>query len=96
MRQNTRFGNYGGIRFRATPELRGAIKRQGRQLSWVAERLGVSNAFVSRIVSGERTISEADARVIVALIDGDFGVLFELPDDTEIAAIGNTSSRITV
>lgn len=95
MRQNIRFGKDGGIRFRATPELRRAIQRQGRRLDWVAEKLGVSRTLVSRVVSGERTISEADARVIVALIDGDFGMLFELPPDTELEAMRNNLSKAT-
>lgn len=95
MRQRARSGNSSGVRFRATPELRTAIERQGRRFDWLADKLGVSSAFVSRIVSGKRTISEADARVITALIDGDFGMLFELPDDTENESMRHSLIRAT-
>jgi hypothetical protein len=90
MRQNA---NYNGLfprRLRAKPELRQEIKRQGRHLGWLAQHLGVSTSFMSRVVAGERTIPEPAARLLVALIGGDLGMLFELPDGKERRVIGSS------
>jgi hypothetical protein len=74
-------------RRQATPQLRAEIARQGRRLDWIAGRLGVSKSFISKVVSGQATIAEPDARVIAALVGGDLDALFALPgQEGEIAA----------
>jgi cyanate lyase len=67
----------------ATPELRARIEVQGRRLDWIADKLGVSKSFMSKVVAGQSSIAMANARVIVALLDGDIDVLFDLPDGSD-------------
>lgn len=78
MRQHTFQGEALAARLMATPRLRAHIDAQGRRLDWIASRLGWSKSHVSKVVAGQRCITVADARVIVALVDGDLAVLFEL------------------
>jgi hypothetical protein len=80
-------------RLRATPALRTQISAQGRRFDWVAARLGRSKSYVSKVVSGRLTVPESDARVLAALLDGELGVLFDLPTDTEYLPIGRSSER---
>ena len=75
-------------RYFATDELRLQIDRQGRRSDWLAQQLGVSKGFFSKVVSRQKSISEADARVLTALLSGDFGVLFEFPESAEEALEG--------
>jgi hypothetical protein len=70
-------------RMRATPRLREQLAREGRRHNWIANRLGMSGAQFSRVVSGTRLMRESDARVLAALVNGDLGVLFELPESRE-------------
>ena len=44
--------------------LRRAITAQGRRLDWLAERLGISKGHLTRILSGERRLQDAQAKVI--------------------------------
>lgn len=83
MRQQQRYPRKEGSphRYTANANLRDAVTRTGRRLNWIAAQLGVSRSHLSHILAGRRTISEADARVLVALIGGEFSVLFELSDD---------------
>jgi hypothetical protein len=74
MRQQTT-----STRYNATPELRPAILADGRRFDWLAQQVGVSKSFLSKVVAGRKTISESDARVLAALLGGRFAVLFELP-----------------
>jgi hypothetical protein len=83
MRQHTGYAETLTSRVVATPELKARIEAQGRRLDWIAARLGMSKSFVSKVVAGQSSIAVADARVIVALIDGNFGVLFNLPDGSD-------------
>lgn len=73
----------GSRRYTARAALRRQIRLQGRRVDWLAEQLGVSKSFLSNVIAGRRSISEADARVLVALVGGDFRVLFELPRGTK-------------
>jgi hypothetical protein len=78
-------------RLRATPALRARIRAQGRRCDWIAARLGRSKSYVSKVVSGRLAVPESDARVIVALLDGDLGVLFDLPSDTKTLPDGSSA-----
>lgn len=76
------------IRLVATEHLREQIAIEGRRLIWLANHLNISKSHLSHIVAGRRTISENHARVLVALIGGDIGVLFELPNGSNGVSIG--------
>jgi hypothetical protein len=93
MRQNCGYGGLFPVRLRAKPELRQEIKRQGCRIGWLAQCLGVSTSFMSRVVAGQRTIPEPAARVLVALIDGDLGMLFELPSGKVTSASKPRAAR---
>lgn len=81
-------------RYTASPQLRQAVDKTGRRLDWIASQLGMSRSHISHIVAGRRTISEADARVIVALIGGEFGVLFKLSDGSD--SLSSDSDRLAL
>jgi transcriptional regulator with XRE-family HTH domain len=80
------------LKVRARPQLREQVESQGRRYDWIADRLGVSKSFISKVVSGTRPISEADARVFAALINGDFRVLFDLPEERDSLPSGRISN----
>ena len=61
---------------RAT-ELGRVLEEEGRKARWLAARVGISESHLSRIVSGERLISESLAQRIASALGHDFGVLFE-------------------
>lgn len=55
---------------------------------WVARQIGVSKSLMSRIVSGEATISETNGKLIAALLGCDFFVLFDLQNGEDVAPNG--------
>jgi len=77
------------IRYIATPFLRQQIVDQGRRADWLAQQAGLSKSFLSKVMAGQKTISEVDARVLTALLHADFGVLFEVPMSADIALSSN-------
>ena len=69
---------HGPTRYIATDHLRDAIQDyQGSQRD-IARRLGMSEALMSLIISGKRNVAEPDARLIAAIINGDFSAMFAL------------------
>jgi cyanate lyase len=80
-------------RLRATPALRTQIRAQGRRFDWVAARLGRSKSYVSKVVSGRLAVPESDARVLAALLDGELGMLFDLPNDMKYLPNGSSAER---
>lgn len=63
-------------RWVARPGLRRVIDGQGRRLDWLARSIGVSPPQIGRIVSGKATVSEARARELAELLDGEIDLLF--------------------
>lgn len=63
-------------RYRATG-LGEVIDAQGRKRRWVADRVGMSEAYLSMIISGERTVDRGQGERIGALLGVPFFLLFE-------------------
>lgn len=80
-------------RFVATPHVKMRITEQGRNNRWVARQLGLSDSHFSRILTGERWISEHHARIVSSLLGVEFGVLWKVSEGTITVSIG-TSSEI--
>jgi hypothetical protein len=64
-------------RYRATG-LGEVIDEQGRKRRWLADRVGVSEAYLSMIISGMRTVDRSLGERIGALLGVPFFLLFEL------------------
>ena len=62
-----------GLRFRV-------IDEQGRKRRWLAERVGVSEAYLSLIIAGSRTVDRALGERIGALLGVPFFLLFEIAE----------------
>jgi transcriptional regulator with XRE-family HTH domain len=56
------------------------MKEQGRTKRWLAQRIGVSESLVGKVISGDRTMPESKARQAASALGLPFGVLFELRD----------------
>jgi transcriptional regulator with XRE-family HTH domain len=67
----------GNRRYMAT-HLGDVLESQGRKQRWLAERIGVSGAYVSLIIAGERTVDRETGERIAALLDVPFFLLFAL------------------
>lgn len=70
-------------RYHLKPLVRVKLKEQGRKSSWLASQIGVSKSHLSHMLAGRKTIGAIDARVVAAILGGDFFLLFELPDGNE-------------
>lgn len=66
-------------RYRATG-LAETLRDQGRHHRWLARKLGIHESIVSRVVSGERTVSEERAARISELVMVPLFLIFELTD----------------
>ena len=64
-------------RFRATG-LGEVIDEQGRKRRWLADRIGVSESYLSMIITGGRTVDRSLGERIGALLGVPFFLLFEL------------------
>jgi plasmid maintenance system antidote protein VapI len=69
------------MRLQATPELVRTVRASGRRQNWLAERLGISQSSMTRVVKGERTLPPHLAGRLADLVDGDLGALFEIAND---------------
>jgi plasmid maintenance system antidote protein VapI len=77
-------------RFIATG-LKNLLREEGRQQSWLARRLGISQAHTHRIVHGQKTINRQRAEEISTLLGAPLSVLFDLHRRTESTTIMNSS-----
>ena len=66
-------------RYRAT-QLAAILKSQGRHQRWLAKQIGVHESYLSRVVSGEKTLSQSKAEQVAALLGVPLFVPFELLD----------------
>ena len=53
------------------------IAAQGRRRNWLAERVGVSESLISKIVAGTKTADRVLGERIADVLGVPFGVLFE-------------------
>jgi plasmid maintenance system antidote protein VapI len=49
--------------------LRDTLNEQGRKITWLAARIGVSHAFISLIADGHRSVSAEHAEQITMVLD---------------------------
>lgn len=56
------------------------LAEEGRKSRWLANQVGISESHLSRIVSGERRISESLAKRIAEAIGAPLFLAFELTD----------------
>lgn len=68
-------------RYRAT-ELGKTIEAQGRHQRWLARQLGVSDSHLSRVITGERMMSERHAQVAAKVLMVPLFLVFELSDES--------------
>lgn len=54
-------------RFRAT-QLAAVLKSQGRHQRWLAKQLGLHESYLSRVISGEKTLSIEQAERAASLL----------------------------
>lgn len=57
--------------------LAAVLEAQGRKRTWLAERVGVSDALLYKIVAGAKTADRGLGERIAACLGVPFGVLFE-------------------
>jgi transcriptional regulator with XRE-family HTH domain len=60
--------------------LRALLEAQGTKFRWLADRVGISESHLSRIINGERLVSESLGRRISEAARVDFFVAFKLTD----------------
>ena len=77
-----------GDRYLAT-NLGHVLESQGRKQCWLAERVGVSGAYVSLIVGGERTVDRATGEHMATLLDVPFFLLFTLGEQSDCSSRGD-------
>jgi hypothetical protein len=68
--------------FKATG-LESVLATQGRKARWLADQCQISESHLSRIVSGERRISETLARTIAGVLQSPLFFCFELTSESE-------------
>ena len=54
------------------------LETQGRKQRWLAERVGVSGAYISLVIAGERTVDREMGERIAELLDVPLFLLFSL------------------
>jgi hypothetical protein len=62
------------------------IAVQGRRRNWLAERAGVSESLLSKIISGTKTADRVLGERIADLLGVPFGVLFEFRERNEFVS----------
>ena len=72
----------GASRYGAT-NLEAVLDAQGRKRRWLAERIGVSESFVSKLLAGRLTVDRQQGERVAAALGVPFFVLFELRERSE-------------
>jgi transcriptional regulator with XRE-family HTH domain len=65
-----------GARYVST-NLAAVLEAQGRMRRWLAERVGVSESLISKVLSGKKTVDQALGERIAEALGVPFNVLFE-------------------
>lgn len=73
----------GSNRYTAT-NLGSLLKAEGRQQSWLARQLGISESLMSKVILRQRTIDERLARQVATILGVDIFFIFELRSRSEI------------
>jgi len=63
--------------FRLRPEIRREVSRLNLSQSDLAKRLGITNGFLSQVLSGKRLVGPATRRKFMDVLHLEFDVLFE-------------------
>lgn len=66
------------------PGLKEVLRSQGRSARWVAQQVGISETLISHAIYGRKTVTHDTARRIAEVLGVRFGLLFELPDGSEV------------
>lgn len=69
-------------RYRAT-HLNEFLREQGRSQRWLASKIGVHESYLSRVLSGQKTLSEDQAERVSLILGTSLFLLFELLDRNE-------------
>lgn len=72
------------------PKLRAILNAQGRRQDWLAAQVGISGALLNRAMGETRTIDEATALRIAAVLGVPFFVAFDFPKGESKQPIGVT------
>ncbi len=75
-------------RYRA-PLLAKILKSQGRHQRWLAAQIGVHESHLSRVISGEKTLTHEQAEKASWLLQVPLFLVFELVDQNEAVIAGN-------
>jgi transcriptional regulator with XRE-family HTH domain len=59
------------------------LDEQGRKRRWLAERIGVSESLISKLLAGKHTIDQEQGERIASALGVPFFVLFELRERSE-------------
>jgi transcriptional regulator with XRE-family HTH domain len=70
--------------------LRAVLHQQGRRQDWLSRQIGVSEALISKVLKGERTLSRAHAERVAAALNVPFFMIFELRERSEVDACEET------
>jgi transcriptional regulator with XRE-family HTH domain len=73
----------GAHRYWAT-NLEAVLATQGRTRRWLADRLGVSESLVSKVLAGKKTVGREQGEVIADAVGVPFDLLFELRERSVI------------
>ena len=57
--------------------------------SWLAQRVGISQGYVSKIVAGTKTVDGPLGERIAVALDVPFGVLFEIHERNDFVSDGD-------
>ena len=70
-------------RYAATTTLEAVLDEQGRKRRWLADRIGVSESLISKVLAGTKTLDRHQGELVSAAVGVPFSVLFELRDRSD-------------
>jgi transcriptional regulator with XRE-family HTH domain len=74
---------YGATRYVATDALEAVLEEQGRKRRWLADRIGVSESWISHVLAGRHTVDREQGERIAATLGVPFFVLFALRERSD-------------
>lgn len=79
------------MRYRATA-LSQVLKDQGRHQRWLASRVGMTEATLSRVVNGISRVERGNAERIAVVLGVPLFLIFELADGSKTNADGRNAA----
>ena len=73
----------GVIRYVATGALEAVLEEQGRKRRWLADRIGVSESWISHVLAGRHTVDRTQGERVAGILGVPFFVLFALRERSE-------------